>query len=365
MAGSPDERRLPDDELERMVGVVRPDWRVQEFSLAADGVTPVYHVRVSSPQGERAVVLKAARGDDGHLAVGDVAAEARLLSVLADRTTIPVPEVVGAVDDLEAVRTPCFLMAAMDGGEVPPDEVGSLSSEVLRRVARQSGRYLAELHGLDFDGVTSFGRGVHADPGRSLQGERPSGDPDELVLTEGYDDFRDQLRAWWTEDFGSGLADTRFADLVPAVRAALERRLEDLEACGEPTLARLDHGFHNLLVDRASGAVDAVLDWGNLAAFPPAYHLALVEIRLAGGPWLALPEVPDRRSTVRDALLEGYRRARPAPPDYPDRRGVYQLDVFQSWLQALGDDPAAHGVPSSRVDDAAAGFRTLVAPLLD
>lgn len=364
MANEPPERRLPREEIERMTGLVRPNWRVREATLATDGVTPVYRLRVEGPNGHRDCVLKAARGDDRHLAVGDVGAEARLLAIVGEHTTIPVPEVIGAVDEHGSVRTPFFLMESVAGEKISPDEVGSLPDEMLRRVARLSGRYLGQLHGIGFEAVDGFGRGIQCRRSPPLRGERPAGDPSQLVLYGGYDDFRAQLRDWWEEDFERRHTNGRFDDLAPAIRDALIRHRARLPESLSPVLARLDHGWHNLLVTPGGGEITGVLDWGILSAFPAAYDLALVEVRLAGGSWLALPEVPDRRPTVRDALLAGYRQERPVPPAFDSQRRCYQLDVLQSWMFSLGDDLPGPAIPDDRIDDAADGFRTLVDPLI-
>lgn len=376
-----------------MVAVARPDWRVREAALAPDGVTPVYHLVVDTPEGPREVVLKAAREDD-HLGVGAVDAEARLLAVVADHTAIPVPDVLGAVDAVEVaddeadradradgpdeaadeLRTPYFLMESMPGEKVPWPEVGSLPDATLETVARRTGEYLGQLHGIDAPNVDAFGRGVSCEGTSSLRGERPPGDPSELVLSDGFDAFRDQLRDWHEADLDR-LADGRFADLVPDLRTALADGRRSLPASLSPVLARMDHGWHNLLLDReadGAGNVDelsAVLDWGSLCAMPPAFDLALVELYLAGGWWLALPEVPDRRRLVREAMLPAYERERTVPAAYEDQRALYQLDVLQAWMQSLDgrrhDGPSMRAIPDDRADDAEAGFRAMVDGLLE
>jgi aminoglycoside phosphotransferase (APT) family kinase protein len=106
-------------------------------------------------------------------------------------------------------------------------------------------------------------------------------------------------------------ADSRFADLTPALRAFFEAGIEALAGPFEPALGRNDHGLHNLLVDPDTGAVTAMLDWGYTLAVPPAFDVAFA-VYLYGGSFLAgLPGVRDRRESVRAALLSGYREAPP------------------------------------------------------
>jgi len=353
------DRTLGHDELARMVGLVAPDWELVDATLATAGWTALYHLDVETHgDGRRRCVLKAAPDVDRPTGID---AEARIQATVRAHTAIPVPEVLGVVDEHPDVRTPFFLMERMQGEQVPVAAVGDLPDATLRRVARESGRYLGQLHDLGFE-LDAFGQGVGYDRAATLRGGRPATDPALVVVREGYDDWAAQLREWFVEDL-ERLADSRFADLAPAVRPALARRLDALPTDLTPTLGRVDHAWFNLLVDRDAGTLSAVIDWGSRNAVPRGFDLAVVELLLAGGWWLAMPEVPDRRPVVREALLSGYREEAAVPPSLPAQRACYHLDDLVRWVAILEDRAgrAPHSIPADRIEEADAGYRELIA----
>lgn len=362
MGTEPPDRTLGRRELERMVRLVRPGWRLRDATLAERGWTAVYHLVVETGDGRRRCVLKAAPDLDRPTGID---AEARIQAVVREHTDIPVPAVLGAVDDHGDLRTPFFLMASLPGEPVPMAEVGALPDATLRRVARASGRYLGQLHGIDvaFD---AFGDGVDYSGDPVLQGGRPSSDPARLVAPDGYASWPAQLRDWFEEDLDL-LAGSRFADLAPALRRELARRMDALPAAFSPVLGRVDHGWFNLLVDRDAGTLEGVVDWGSRFAVPQTFDLAVAEYLLSGGWWTALPEVPDRRRLVRGALLSGYRREATVPSTLAAERACYQLSDTVRWMAVLEERAADsnRAVPPDRVEDAAAGFRAAVEAQLD
>ncbi|MFB6217955.1 MAG: phosphotransferase family protein [Halobacteriaceae archaeon] len=348
------DRTLPREEIAGMVERVEPGWRLRGATPSASGWTAVYRVTVDTGSGRRECVLKATPHADHPAGVG---AEARIQAVVGATTAIPVPAVFGVVDADDSLRTPFFLMEAMPGETVTMADVGSLPDAVLRGVARETGRYLGELHGLD-TGLDAFGKCVgHDSP--PLRGGPPSGDPAALVAEGGDGRWPAVVRGWVEEDLDA-LADSRFADLAPALRRELLARVDALGDSFAPVLGRVDHGWSNLLV--RDGHIEGVIDWGSRFAVPPGFDLAVVEHLLAGGWWLPLPEVPDRRPLVREALLAGYREAATVPPDLAAQRACYHLDDTVRWIAHLeekaGSDPRA--VPEARVEEAAAGFRAAV-----
>lgn len=354
MAEAYPDRTLPREEIAEMLGLVRQDWRLRDATLADSGWTAVYHLVVETGAGRRACVLKAAPDADRPTGID---AEARIQAVVREHTSIPVPAVLGAVDAHERLRTPFFLMESLPGETVPMAEVGSLPDATLRRIARETGRYLGQLHDLDVE-LDAFGTGVDHEGTTTLQGGRPSADPTQLVVSDGYAGWLDQVRDWVEEDLERH-AESRFDDLTPALRTELERRLDALPDSFSPVLGRVDHAWFNLLVDRDRGSLAGVIDWGSRFAVPPAFDLAIVEYLLAGGWWTALPEVPDRRPLVGDALLAGYRREAAIPADLAVQRACYRLDELVRWMAIHDRDGGSSGrhIPDDRADEAAAGLR--------
>lgn len=381
MASDGPDRTLTDEQIARSVQLVQPNWDLREARLADRGWTALYHLDVDTPAGRRQCVLKAAPDVGGHTGID---AEARIHAVVADNTSIPAPTVFGAVDDHDAVdesgameangdvepndapvRTPFFLMESMAGETVSMAEVGTIPDDALRRIARTTGEYLGALHTLDV-GFETFGKGVDYAGEPSLQGERPPGDPAELVVSDGSDEWRAQVREWVAGDLDR-LAESRFADLAPRVRAELERRVDALPEDVSPVLGRVDHAWFNLLVDREAGRLTGVIDWGSRFAVPAGFDLAVVEFLLAGGWWIALPEVPDRRQLVREALLAGYRVEATVPPTLDVQRACYQFDDLIRWMAVLEERAGGseRAIAPDRVEEAAAGYRRLVETELD
>ena len=357
MPAEPPDRTLAHDQLAEMVRQIRPDWQLREATLAESGWTALYHLASETPDGPRKCVLKASPFDDEPAGID---AEARIQAVVGAHTSIPVPDVLGTVDAYESLRTPYFLMEELPGEPIPMAEVGSLPDTTLRQVARETGQYLGQLHGIDTE-LDAFGKGIDYESDGSLRGERPPTDPTQLTMPDGYKNWTDQLRVWFDEDLEL-LADSPFSDLEPRLRAELERRLDALSKPESSVLGRVDHGWFNLLVDRETGTLEGVIDWGSRFAVPPAYDLATVEHLLAGGWWLALPEVPDRRPLVRDALLAGYREERALPRNLDAHRACYHLDDLVRWMGLYDrrDGTSGRAIPAARRDETAARLREVV-----
>lgn len=360
MAPDPSDRELTTAQIDRMVTSIRPDWRVREASLENSGHNSIYHLVIDTTAGVRECVLKAAT--PAHPRPADVATEARYVAILRDNTTIPVPDVFGVVDDHDGVPAPFFLMERRSGTSVADDEVGTLSDAVLRRIAHDIGMYFAQLHGLDIDTRGRFGDCVDYDGSPSLRGERPSGNPSQLTFRGGYRSWHAQLRDWIDAHLDQ-LAETQFSDLTPAVRSTLNDRLDALPSSFSPVLSRMDQTPANLLVDPESGTIQAMLDWETPRSLPPTYDLAITEYYLAGGPWMALPNTPDRRTLVRDALLAGYRREATVPKGLTAHRDCVQLDTLVMWSTRL--DHGDWSVPSGQREAAAAGLRTAIEEYLE
>ena len=138
----PEARTIPEAAIARMVESVDSDWTLRAAESAERGFCSVYRVTVATDEGARVLYLKSS--PDGE--TWGIPDEARLQAVLAAQTSIPVPEVVWVADEDERFPTPSFLMAARSGEELPYEAVGRFDDDVLRRLARETGRHLAALH---------------------------------------------------------------------------------------------------------------------------------------------------------------------------------------------------------------------------
>lgn len=289
--------------VRRMVELVAPEWTVLEATPAEGGFCAVYRIDVETGTSTRTCFLKAAT--DGE--EWGIPADARIAATLGARTSIPVPEVLGVVDDHPELPSPFHLTTGMPGCALPYEAVGQLPDGVLRTVARDVGACLGELHGVD--AIDSFGY-VDRDPGRRLAGEPPSGTVAELAVRDGSDSWPAYLRGYAERELERH-ADSRFSALTPRLESWCEEQIEALTGPFSPALGRNDHGLHNLLVDPDTGEVTAMLDWAYTLAVPPAFDLGFAEYLFGGSFLSGLPDVPDRRSTVREAMRAGYRSTAP------------------------------------------------------
>ncbi|SDR42721.1 phosphotransferase family protein [Natronobacterium texcoconense] len=298
----PEARELPKSALEAAVQTIDPTWELREAVPAERGFCSVYRLVVADSDSTQELYLKAS--PDGR--PWSIPTEARLQAVLESRTSIPVPEVLAVTDAHETLPSPHYLMRGLPGEDVAYEHVARLEDDALRRLAREMGAYLADLHSVP--ATEAFGHVRHDGP--ELAGEQPSSDPTALTVGDPSDDWPAYLREYVTEELERH-ADSRFSHLTPELRRWLESGIDDLTGPFEPVLGRNDHGLHNLLVDPETGEITAVLDWGYTLSVPAAFDFEFAVYLYSGAFLAGLPDARDRRMLVREAMLEGYRTTAP------------------------------------------------------
>lgn len=357
-------RSIPRERIEHAVRTIDPDWRVREADPVETGGLPVYRLSVATPGRTRECYLKTS--PDGG---GGVGTEARLLSILGAHTTVPVPEVYGAIDggagegdpaDASAgegatdgdgtgdLPAPCFLSAAVEGRVVARPDLGSVPPAVHEGIARSVGRHLASVHALDPFDAYGYLRAVD---GGNLQGERPPSDLAAVAVRDPTDDWRERLRMEADHEV-SKAGDTRFGDAAVAAGPVLQDRIDDLSGEFRPVLCHVDFSVENLPHDPATGEVRGLIDWAFSVSGPRDYDLLYAVRSLSGGHLRLLPGFPDRRERVRAALLAGYREgaagtdeaaATAAIERYRANRDAYRLlaavrtaNIFESAFDDAG-----------------------------
>lgn len=305
------------DTVEGLVRACRPGWRVESFRPVGDGTDAVYDLIVGTPDGSREAILKACEFLDPPA----FRPEPVLLDLFAS-TPVPVPQVLGAaLDEPGDLPTPCFLMERRDGRTV---ETATLPSNALGRLARETGRYLGQVHT-----TGEFQRFGPVRLGYDTDHERAGVDVDgaRLAVDGGHGRWRERV-ATMVED---RLADVEawFADLRDPLRRFIEARLASLDGSFDPALTHHDYRPGNLLVDPATGATRAVLDWGNPFTSERAFNLVKTETYLCG----RAPPGHPRRKHVRASMRVGYDEVT-ALPALPERRRELYLAVTH--LPALG-----------------------------
>lgn len=341
---------LSRNELRRTVAAISPSWRVRDATAAEAGHHSVYRLAVETPDGIRDCYLKAT--PEGKPPSVDL--EARLLATLDCHTGLPVPSVHGIVDEHDDLHAPFVLLEAMPGTAEPRTGLASLPDDRLRRIARDTGRYLAELHSLD--AVDAYG--FLASDGPALHGERPSGAFGTVAVADPVSDWHERLYDW-ADGTLAALDGTRFADVAPAAEPVLEAEIDAVDGPFEPTLARIDDALENVLL--ADDEVTAMLDWEFSIAATPGYDVVNVAWSLAGGPYLFASDVPDRRALVRAALLSGYRdrggetvveRSRANRDCYELLSALRSMTHLEQWFQLFDLD--------GEIDAAASNLRAEV-----
>ncbi|PSQ16382.1 aminoglycoside phosphotransferase [Halobacteriales archaeon QS_8_69_26] len=348
----PEARAIPDPTVEEMVRTVEPGIEVERAVPVERGFCSVYRVAVEGGP-TRTLYLKASP-DGERWGIPD---EARLQAVLHDRTSIPVPEVLGVVDAHGDLPAPFYLMSALPGEELPYEHVGRFDDDALRRLARETGAYLGELHSVP--AVDSFGHVRHDGPG--LAGDRPSGHPDTLTVGNPRESWSDYLRAYADREFDRH-ADSRFSDLTPDLTRWFEAGVDDLAGPFDPVLGRNDHGLHNFLLDPESGSITGMIDWGYTLAVPASFDVEFA-VYVLGGAYLAgLSDVQDRRSLVREAMLSGYRASAPDRTDAvatPDP--LYEMLAMVRLMNDFGSLDLPEGTEEAAADRIREDARELLA----
>lgn len=342
---------IPTALADRMVREIDPDWTVVESTPMTGGHHPVAGVTVETAEDRRSLVLKATRDDGPDTA----ATEARMLRLLACRTGLPVPDVIGAVDDHDTFSAPFLLIERLPGRKHPRLDMAELDADARSTIARSTGAQLAALHRVDV--VDAYGVLTHR-RGDPLRGGRPEGTPDELTLEQPFHDWAETV-AVWAEQALDALAGGRFDDLAGDLRTAMTPRVDWIEEPAGPVLAHIDWSLDNLLLDPETQVVTGLPDWEFTVAATRGYDLVYAAQSLAGGPWSYVPGYPDVREPIVDGLLAGYREHTPdgAIEEFRTNRETYELLNTLHGLLHTADRLELDGATDAQLDGAIAQLR--------
>ena len=237
--------------------------------------------------GER-VVLQFA--DDRRL----LRSEATLLAAIADRTAVPVPDVLATgVDDDTA-----YLCTAHVEGVDLHERFATLDEDFQRDLARSFGRYLTDLH-------ATFGFDGYGD----------------VVVEAGELRVTDDGRSWgdWLGTYGRSAVERLPADFDDLRPRLLERFADPAVDPDAPSrLYPWDFRPGNALV--VDGELAAVLDWESPLAAAPALSVTKAEYLVAD--WYVADPKP-----LRAAFRDGYETVRPYPTVDPIHRAAAVVDT--------------------------------------
>lgn len=255
-----------------------------------------------------------------------LAREGAVLTAVAERTPVPVPEVFATGDG--------YLVLEWAQGE---QYEGNARTHRRARLCAV-GRTLARLHEATDDWFG--GHGALERGGGSLAVERPIDWPDRLAA--------------FVDDWATELAGTRDADAATAVAEFVDDHRYAFADCppvlvhGEPCP---DHA-------RFDGReVTALFDWEIAQAAPGDFDLVWAE-----RDFIRTSFSGAANDGLRTALYEGYEAERPPSPGSAFRREVYRAAFAMRDLQHVADGEA---VPGTDTDDRRAAMRRFVFDRLD
>ncbi|WP_278264703.1 phosphotransferase family protein [Nocardia sp. AG03] len=279
----------------------------------------------------------------GHLLASahDVVREARIMAALAP-TDVPVPRVLGVLDDPEWSEAALVLMEFVDGQVLDTmPAVEELTPDRRAAVAASLPRTLARIHAVDLDAVGLT----------DLASHKPYA--------------ARQLRRW-----GGQWEHSRTRDL-PEIDDLTRRLAAAIPQQREVTLVHGDFHLRNVITSPTTGAVVAALDWELSTLGDPladmgsllAYWVEPGEDTGGDFPASSLPGFPTR-AEMATAYLDLTGRD-PAALRYWHTLGLWKLAIIaEGVLRRAQDDPrnkAAAGTPTAERIDAVVQQALLVA----
>ncbi|MCU4799700.1 phosphotransferase [Halobacteria archaeon HArc-gm2] len=295
----------PVADLEAVLAESGPDYTDFTFERPTGGhQSDVFMVTLEYAGEEYEVVVKFEPPEMASFAV-----EPKIHDFVAERSDVPVPEILVFEQDPVNDVPPYFITARLEGQNLA-EGFGDLSMDVRQRAVAQVGRMLGDLHSeIAFE---AFGW-------LDLWQERI------IVrdLTGSWREYFEQLIGGHVD----ALAETPFADVAERARERIEPALALVPEDGVPRLVHDDFRPANLLFDASlEEPITAVLDWQDVLAAHPEYHLAQTEFLFIDSAF----QDPAIRDRLRETLHDGYREERAFAFDdgYEERRPLYQLSTL-------------------------------------
>src|SRR6056297_1237718 len=249
--------------------------------------------------------------------------EPKLHEYVANRTDVPVPRIL-VFKQQPAVDVRPYFVTERVHGENLSQEFATLSPEDRRRVMRQAGEILGDLH--SEIGFEAFGR-------LDLHNDR-------LIVRDWMGSWREYFEEL-TRAHLSRLDETPFGDVRERAVETIEPALEIVPEDGVPRLVHDDFRPANLLFEAGDERpITAVLDWQDVLAALPEYNLAQTEFLFIDSSF----RDPEIRERLRGEFHDGYteHQSMDFEDGYADRRPLYQLSTLL-WRMAgfdavFGDD---------------------------
>ncbi len=208
--------------------------------------------------------------------------EARLLGDLAGRLSVPVPRPEYVSSGCDEFPMPFFAYRRLPG---MPLEQAHLGEEGLARVGAQLGRFLTELHSFPVDRASALGV--------------------PCFTADGWRDKERAFRMRCDREVSPLLSDIEREAVAQFWDGYLE---DDAMFAFTPALIHNDLGSEHLLIDRQSGRLTGVIDFGDARGGDPALDFAAVPPALREAAMASYIGPKDDRLLVR---TEVYRQIDP------------------------------------------------------
>jgi aminoglycoside phosphotransferase (APT) family kinase protein len=314
---------IPADAIRSVVSAQFTGVSIDAIEAVEGGKNAVYRISLDGGPAEE-IIVKAATATPNR-----VRSEAAAINHVEEQTEIPVPTVLGTVlpDDEENPLDVSWLLTESVPGESvgPKDEI---DQELFEQVAHEAGQYLGRLHAeCTFEGVGPL---------------QITEDGLDAALPE--DQWADVYRQL-VESQLDELEGTRFETLIPEVRTHLEEAAQQVrhEESAQPVMVHLDFRPANFrLLPGEPPVIEAVLDWGGVAAAPPAYELAQTERVLLDRFGLADENI----SAAKEQFYAGYEQVRGSRTAHTRemQRRFYDhpacLRLMKHFGRLMADEPA-------------------------
>lgn len=225
--------------------------------------------------------------------------ELETIEFVAERTNLPVPTVYHDDFEGDAISHPCMITERLPGYN-PNYRFKYLPVETKRKILRQIGRCLGELHDETFD---AFGTLTRSTDGLEVAASRSWRDTLVSILDRQLD----------------GMADGPFDDLRERVRATVLEHQALLEVDDSPSLLHHDLRPANVLVE--GDVVTGIVDWERALAGHAEFDLFETERNFLDIEF----HTEQARTRVEDALFEGYRSRQDLRSGWKRRRALYRI----------------------------------------
>lgn len=267
----------------------------------------------------------------------------RVAGLVADRTDVPVPEVLDADFRPDDVSHPFLVVRRNEGETFNDDAMTRLDDDTAERLVGEAGANLARIHEIrSFDG---FGEIAVTDDG---------------IVAEEADEWPTYFREV-TEERLDHLEDDIFRDMVPDIREYVEDALSCLDGENEAALGA-EYRLGHLLVDEDGDRATAnVGGWEQSRVVHPEYNLVETEEHLVNRRFAEA----DRREQLRRRLYDEYEAHCPGLRDdgFEERRDLYRLSARLYAMVAL---PIwLSDAPDSILESRAEEYREFVRGIID